>query len=116
GDAFCSPVVRVGVEADIGGSQSCVSIGARKRSNCGLHLLRKQRARRIGIKKATARRRKIGGLETITVSLPVDGVGRGGNTGLVKRNRYGLVYAAISDVGQGQHKVVFRLPLEVETP
>src|ERR1700674_229676 len=116
GDAFGSPIVGVWIETGIGGSQSRVSIREREGSNCGLHLLRKQRARRIGIKKATARRRKVGGLETIAVSLPVNGIGGRGNTGLVKGNRYRLVYAAISDIGEGQHQVVFRLPLEVETP
>src|SRR5260370_40709289 len=116
GDAFGSPVVRVWIETGIGGSQSRVSVGDREGPNCGLHLLRKQRARRIGIKKATARRRKIGGLETIAVSLAIDGITWCGNTGLVEGNRYGLVHSVIPDVRERQYQVIFRLPLEVETP
>src|ERR1700730_6684614 len=109
GNTFGPPEVCVRIETNVRRAQRCVSVGKRERSDRGLNLLCKERA---GIViSATGRRRTICCLEPIAVNLPVDGMGRRGDAGLVEWNRYRLMNAMITDIPERQHHVVLGLPL-----
>ena len=105
GDALGTPVVRIWIEADVWSAQSRVPIGERERTDRRLHLLGQQRIE-VGIRR----------LEAVAVNLAVNRVARRSHAGLVERNRQRLMYTMISDVSDGQHDVVFRLPLQVKAP
>lgn len=72
GNAFRLIKGRIGIDADIRRAQSRVSALE------GLQSLGRQK------------------VEAVRIGLAVDGVGRGGDAGLVERNRQHLVYAVIA--------------------
>src|SRR6266853_6745057 len=90
---LCSPEICVRIETDVRRAQSRVSVGEGKRSDRGLYLLRDKRIwRNVWVCGEN------GGLKAIGVNLPVDRVGRGGNTRLIEWNRYGLMNPVISNI------------------
>src|SRR5579871_3844894 len=99
------PKVGVRIETDVRSAQRGISVGVGKLRNRRLHLFDDQR---IEI--------RVGSLEAIGVRLAMDRIGGRGDARLVERNRNGFVNAVVSDVSQSDHKIVFRLPLEIEAP